>query len=202
MINISMASLLTKAFDKNVDSLYTSMPGSVVAFRPRAGGRVDVALGVSFGEAGDAPVVFDLPIMWPQTSQGRLTIPVAVGDQVLVSFSCRSIEQWKEGILGRKPLDPRKFSVNDGFALVGVSFDGADVDVTGSILENTASQRVALKLGNDGRVALGNDTTELLDLLSRVLQALSLATAGGDPLIMTPTAASFKAEIDALRGTL
>jgi hypothetical protein len=76
------------------------------------------------------PLIPDVPILWQGGGGVTATFPIAVGDECLVIFASRCIDQWfKNGFQppnGDQPnplMDPpelRMHNLSDGFALVGV----------------------------------------------------------------------------------
>ena len=74
----------------------------------------------------DLPVLIRVPVWFPySTGTGLcLTYPVATGDQCLLVFSQRGIDNWLDHGGVQDPvgnMTPRAFSMNDAFAFVGGS---------------------------------------------------------------------------------
>ena len=67
------------------------------------------------------PLIKDVPIAYPQASNFALAFPLEKDDPVLLVFSERSIEQWKNrgGILD--PGDVRKHDMSDAIAYPGIN---------------------------------------------------------------------------------
>lgn len=66
------------------------------------------------------PILLDCPVIFPGGGATALTFPVAVGDECLVLFNDRDIDQWFAGASNFTPATLRKHSFSDGIILVGV----------------------------------------------------------------------------------
>jgi len=76
------------------------------------------------GEVVTLPRIPSVPVVFPQASNFSLTFPLAKGDEVLLIFSQRSLEQWKTagGIV--EPKDLRRNNLSDAIAIPGLTFPG------------------------------------------------------------------------------
>jgi Phage protein Gp138 N-terminal domain len=64
------------------------------------------------------PLLVDVPICWPRAGGFALTLPVTIGDEVLVVFSARAIDSWwQSGGIGA-PVESRMHDLSDGFAIL------------------------------------------------------------------------------------
>jgi hypothetical protein len=63
------------------------------------------------------PILKDVPIVFPCSKSGGFTFKVESGDGVLLVFSERSLEAWKNGNTDSAPLSNRKFDLTDAFAI-------------------------------------------------------------------------------------
>jgi hypothetical protein len=116
------------AFEKIFKSLmlnvHTVLPGVVVSFDPSIPtAKVQPALQRVFsvtGEPVDLPPCLDVPVVFPGSGDFWLTVDLKPGSYVLLAFSERSIENWKEqgGVLD--PEINRTFNLSDAFAIAGV----------------------------------------------------------------------------------
>lgn len=80
--------------------------------------------GVTYDQNNNAtyvnlPILGDVPIVFPGAGGFVLTFPIAVGDEVLVIFASRCIDDWwQSGGIG-KPIEMRMHDLSDGFAIPG-----------------------------------------------------------------------------------
>jgi hypothetical protein len=86
------------------------------------------------------PIIQSVPVHFPGGGKFRITFPIAVGDEVLLIFSERSIDKW--AVLGGEvdPKDPRRHALSDAIAIPGLrNFKNALEDVS----------TTSMKLGED-----------------------------------------------------
>ncbi len=161
----SPADLLTAATASATAKMRTAEPGVIVSY-DAATQRATVALGIAVrvkrpggAVVHEAPVtVPNVPIAWPQAGGYSLTFPLAAGDEVMLVFSSRSLDEWKLGAArsGVEASDPRRFAVQDAVAfptkaatppLPSTNYDAAALVIAGAMLklgDSSATDLVAL----------------------------------------------------------
>jgi hypothetical protein len=87
------------------------------------------------------PQLVDCPIIFPSGGGYLMTFPLAVGDEVLVVFSCRCIDAWWQSGGIQKPAEVRMHDLSDGFAIPG-PFSQPKLPA-GAVSSNTAQLRNA-----------------------------------------------------------
>lgn len=95
----------------------------------------------------DYPVLVDSPVICLGGGGGRLTFPIAKGDECLVLFNDRDIDNWFEGSTGAAVATPRMHAFADAFVLVGLRSRP-------NVLADYDEVRTALTQG-DATVAVG-----------------------------------------------
>lgn len=80
--------------------------------------------GVVYDENGNQayitmPVLLDVPICFPSAGGFSLTLPIAVGDEVLVIIASRCIDSWWQSGGIQLPAELRMHDLSDGFAIPG-----------------------------------------------------------------------------------
>lgn len=139
------------------------------------------------------PPLVDVPVIFLGGGGGFQTFPVAQGDQCLVLFNDRSIDNWYQqgnGVVGPVNMS-RAHSLADGFALVGLNWSGtvlANFDTAHAIIRNKAGDAgIGLNLQNS-KTKIYNSTGSLNSVLQNILTQLeNLAQAIS---ILTVTCAS------------
>jgi hypothetical protein len=63
------------------------------------------------------PNVYTVPVVFPSSSAFTLEFPIQEGDDVLLVFSQRNLDNWKEGGPGHAPPNNRKFNYGDAIAI-------------------------------------------------------------------------------------
>lgn len=100
------------------------------------------------------PLLVDVPICFPSAGGFLLTLPIAVGDEVLVVFASRCIDSWwQSGGVGR-PMELRMHDLSDGFAIPGprsVPNVALNISSTAAQLRNLAGTTY-LEIRSDGKV--------------------------------------------------
>lgn len=76
----------------------------------------------------DLPILANVPVVFPHStiSGFSFTVPVQVGDHVLIVIADRSIDEWQEsGVIGRpvESTTPRAHDLTDAIAIIGISSD-------------------------------------------------------------------------------
>lgn len=65
------------------------------------------------------PLLGDVPIVFPSAGGIFLTLPIAIGDEVLVIIASRCIDAWWQLGGVQVPLEMRMHDLSDGFAIPG-----------------------------------------------------------------------------------
>lgn len=102
------------------------------------------------------PVLINVPICFPGAGGFILTLPIAVGDEVLVVFASRCIDSWWQlGGVG-VPIEARMHDLSDGFAILGPKSQPnvvGSISSTGAQLRNNAGTTY-LEISADGKIKL------------------------------------------------
>jgi len=185
----TLVDVLRAAMDAAVSNLHTSIPAEVVSYdetvqkvsvQPMIRRAYEDESGTR--QVENLPIVNDVPVIMPGAGGYRITFPIAVGDTVALFFCQASIDKWlKQGGLV-DPLDDRKHTLNDAFAVPGLK-------PFSSALNDAPTDRMSV--GYDGgatieidtsEIRLGsNSASELLALKSDVQAIVDLLTGAGTP---------------------
>jgi len=71
--------------------------------------------------AMDFPILPHCPLHFPRGGGFSLTFPVSAGDECLVVFASRSIDEWWQNGEGQPQYDTRRHDLSDGIAFVGLT---------------------------------------------------------------------------------
>lgn len=167
MNNPSAAEVINNSIDAKLLEIFTALPAKVV--------RVDVKKGMcdaqpvlkrkyADGTVVELPVIVNIPIASYRAGQAYITLPLKVGDFVMLHFSQRSLDIWlsKGGTVD--PLDPRHHHISDAVAYLGVyPFTDAPTDASpDNIVIKNASSKITIKpdqielYGNGDAIALAS----------------------------------------------
>jgi hypothetical protein len=117
---------LRTALDGRQATMWTAIPAIVVSFNPTemtliAQPTIQAIVTASDGTETPIPlpVLVDVPVCFPQAGGFLLTLPIAVGDEVLVIFASRCIDSWWQSAAVGPPMELRMHDLSDGFAIPG-----------------------------------------------------------------------------------
>lgn len=202
--------------DALISNIHVSMPGIIVDYdASTSSATIQPALNKNyFSGAIEMPVIENVPVIFPSTSQFSLSFPLSAGDTVLLVFCERSIDLWKSVGGQLTPNDRRKFALSDAVAVPGLSSFNSNFSSRSStdfITQYKGSQvRIQengdIQIKTSGKIAIGNQVTEVLDVISSFLGDMISALYGSPPGPLDPaTAASLgvlQTKIDALKGVI
>lgn len=190
--------------------VHTALPGTIISYESTLQkATIQPSLKKSYldGTTQEMPILNNVPVIFPRAGGASLTFPVVQGDTCLLLFIERSTDLWKSvgGVVA--PDDPRKFDLSDAVAIMGLmpfsenslSENNEDVLLTYKNSNIRIKSSGEIQIETAGKIAIGSQTTEVLDLLSRWLNVLGTQ----EPQLTQQTQyLSFKSEIDALKGAL
>lgn len=128
----------------------------------------------------DYPILLDIPVIVIGGGDGCLTMPISKGDQALILFNDRDIDNWFSGKSNGSVATARLHSFSDGIALVGLHSKQNPI-------EDYSTDKVELrKPGTETKVSLGdkikiiNAMTDLKTVLDDLIdQIKAITTSGG-----------------------
>lgn len=156
------------------------------------------------------PQLIDCPVICLGGGLGSLTFPITPGDECLILFNDRDLDNWFGGSSSSPPATPRTHAFSDAVILVGLrsmpnvitNYDGSSVSLNlglNSIKIQTAkiiaslSTGVTLELDATGKLKITNLTGEfvasLVTLFTDIQNGLVTTMLGPEPLVM-PTFAT------------
>ncbi len=137
------------------------LPAKVVKYYPStqyADVQVQLKRKYENGDLVPIPVIPNVPIKHPRSSGGQAYVhmPIQKGDDVVLVFSQRSLDNWKTQGGMQDPADRRKFHLSDAFALIGGSAEPDAFQVNDPTAIEIQNQSGKLQLKTDGTVNLGD----------------------------------------------
>lgn len=127
----TLASNIKQGIESRLKELHTSMPGIVESFDAENQlVTVQPAIRRIFitrdGDKeilvpSDLPILINVPVIFPRGGGFSLTFPVKKGDECLLTFCERSIDNWHETGKIKVPGAKRFHSLSDATAFVGIS---------------------------------------------------------------------------------
>lgn len=210
----SLAKLMKDAIEQRLCDVHVSMPARIISFDGKKA-SVQPLLQKKYldGELLTLPPIQNVPVIWPQTKEATIILPLDVDSEGTLLFAERSLEKWLVAGGLVNPDDPRKFHLSDAQFIPGIKpFNAASDYDPGRIVIKYKSGKVVV---GDGKIALGNaDGDELLKIIEDTqtqladtqtgIQAITVPTMmgpSGTPL-NAATFASIKSAVDALKAKL
>lgn len=190
MLNINCHHIGTvQSFDE------TTQTAQVTINYTRTYVQMDPVTGLQGQVQRDYPLIIDAPVIVIGGGSGALTFPVGIGDECLVLFNDRDIDNWFTGG-GVGPVATISYhSFSDALVLVGVrslqkvipNYDPDLIELRSKdgltkVSLDPDSGDVTVTAGNAGKVTI-NNLTVTTDLLNALYTILTTAEAGGYPLV-------------------
>ena len=116
------AAAVRYAIDESLKLINTVAPGVVTGFdRDRRSASVRSAFPTILknGRRIPAPVISDVPVLFPQSRGVSMLFDLVAGDPVMLAFSQRGIEYWRDTYAEADPDVSRRFAYGDAFVLPG-----------------------------------------------------------------------------------
>lgn len=135
------------------------------------------------------PMLVDCPYFVLQGGGAYIDMPITAGDFCLVLFNDRSIDTWWDTANMTDPRTPRKHSLSDGIALVGLNPKPQALEHKDTSVGIEAAGK---------KVRINNNAEKLFTLMGDLIDAVSGLTTYGSPASHTVTAAS-QAQLSALK---
>lgn len=120
----------------------------------------------------DYPILLDVPVVFLGGGKGSLTFPVTKGDECLLLFNDRDIDNWFSSGQVAPVATPRLHSISDAFAIVGIRSLNkvlGDFDDGRTVLQQDAA-KVAV---GDTKIEIANAQHTLNGLLQDLVTAIN-----------------------------
>lgn len=159
-----------QAFDGRQACLWSALPGIVTevdlaqmtcSVQPAIQGTVEDENGRK--QSVNLPVLIHVPICFQRAGAFILTMPLAVGDEVLVVFSSRCIDAWWQSGGVQRPMESRMHDLSDGFAIPGPTSQAklvSGISTTGAQLRSVDGSTY-IEISADGKVKINATQTNI-----------------------------------------
>jgi len=130
------------------------------------------------------PLLVDCPVICLGGGTTALTFPIQTGDECLVLFNDRAIDNWFSGGAGAALSSPRLHSFSDGLILVGLRS-------LGKVISNYDSTRAVLRNGTTlvgvgpSLVKIANQQTTLNTLLQSLISNVQSLVSAASSITVT-----------------
>lgn len=122
MINTAMQDLLSSFFDYQLKGINVAIPAVVVDVSRLTESVIAVQPCINemdrVGNTTPWPQIMDVPVVFPSSSTSALTFPISKNDSVLLVFSMRGLDNFKNSnSLLTNPTDYRALDIRDAIAI-------------------------------------------------------------------------------------
>jgi hypothetical protein len=169
-----MYDVLNRFINAQLSSVFTALPGEIISFdgnKKICSVQPLIKKKYKNGDVVNLPLLDEVPVLYPQTSKCIISFPLTKGDQVLLIFAQRSLDEWKnkQGIV--ENADNRKFDINDAIAIPGLysKNTGLEVDLEALLIQNAT---LKLKIFEDGKLQIENSSSELINAINNLCTEL------------------------------
>ena len=185
----SMAEVLGRSTRAQLYDTRVCLPAEVIKYdykKQSVDVQPDLKQTFEDGEVMDMAQIFNVPVVFPRAGDAFISFPLKKGDTVMLVFSDRSLDKWKSTGGRVDPGDTRMHHLSDAFAIPGgYSFKNAapienDKDI---IIEN---DDLSIFVKPNGHLQIKNQTSELIELLNDIFQAIREAfiIVDGNPEVL------------------
>ena len=144
------------------------------------------------GKTAKYPLLVDCPYFVLQGGGAYIDMPIKKGDDCLILFNDRNIDDWWDTGNVAVPADTRKHSISDGFALVGINRKDKALDYDGSNLRmfGPGANPALIVWKTNGLIDILNQVQQLSLLISELFTEIRDITTFGSPTLHQISAAS------------
>ena len=124
MPQTSLPEAIDLSVKRRLEELHTCLPAKIISYdhtQQRATVQPQLKKRYLDSSVEEMPIIVDVPIIWPRSSNASLTFPVTEGDYLLLLFAERSIERFLALGGNQEPGDRRKFDLSDAIGIMGLS---------------------------------------------------------------------------------
>ena len=180
--------------------LHVSMPARVESYDADQQ-KASVQPLIRDEQGNDRQIISGVPVVWPRGGGAAMTMDLQQGDGVLLVFADRSIDSWVFSTGGTVDArDRRAHGYSDAIAVPGLVPYAEAGHETGAIFGYPEGARARFL---DDKMALGNDSEELLSLFAECLDALVNAICiDGSHLSTQAAFQDVRARLDEIKGEL
>ena len=206
----TLTEVIQTAIESYLVELNTSMPGEIVSYDASTQTATVQPLFKRTFVNGIEPVVLDLPqitsvpVMFPRSADSFIHFPIATGDPCLIIFAQRSLDNWAQSGGCVDPDDDRRHDLSDAIAIPGLSASNNSFEVSDPEAVTVKNGDSEIILKSDGTIQLKNDSEELVNIVSELMQLIEAATTntvlGPQPFINLAAFTALRTRLETLLG--
>src|SRR4029079_488041 len=146
-------------------NVHTCLPGKIIAYDGKfATVQPTLDKQLANGQTLAAPQIVNVPLCWTAGDGGSalITVPLKPGDDVLLHFSERALENWLGGS-NQAPDDPRIFDLSDAFASPMLRPTVGAADTQNVVVQY---KKTSMKIMPNGDILISGPGTMTVDMLA------------------------------------
>lgn len=181
--------IIRQAISSQLCSVHTCLPAEIVTYDfsvQKATVQPLLRKRYRDGTVQSLPEITNVPVIFPRSSTFSMHYPLNQGDNVMLLFSERSIDQWLNQGGEITPLDTRKFDLSDAIAIPGLfpfSSPSPAEDNTSFTIEIGSAK---FKMDPSGTFCFHGVTDELMQVLTDLLAQLNTLSITPTPAVGVP----------------
>ena len=204
--NPSQTEVLELAIDTKLKSINVCLPAVVQKFDfENKLVEVQPALKIKLKDKDpmNLPLIQDVPVVYPRSETAGVYFPLKEGDSCLLVCSQRSIDNWLTNGGVVDPANPRKFSLSDATAIVGLYPTSKQLPINDADKDNLVlvNEKGSLAINPSGSIVLSGSNSQgdepfvlgnvLATFLTDIIEILkttptSISSAPGSPAGINP----------------
>ena len=150
----TLSEWFTFCFDQHIKNIYTSIPANVQSYNKdtrRAIVQIAIKTLLTTGDTLSQPLIADVPVIFPASSQFIIHFPLVQGDAVMLLFSQRGLSKFKSDFKENAPDEYSLLSMHDAVAIAGFGAIEmtATEDDTLSIQDSEANNKITLDINGN-----------------------------------------------------
>lgn len=183
--------ILKQVVNYGLTNIHTCLPGEIVDYDyTQQKAKVQPLLRKRYadGTIQSLPEITNVPVVFPSGTGFSMHWPLNAGDNVLLLFSERSLDNWLSTGGEVAPIDPRKFDLSDAIAIPGlIPFPQTTAPQDNTAL-NIVMGNARMKIDPSGTFCFHGVTEELMSILDELIGDLITLTTQPTPAVGAPLA--------------
>ena len=174
-----MARVLREAIRAELVELRVALPAEVLEYDlAKQSVNVQPHFKRKYGDGTirDMPKLFNVPVAFPRTANASIVLPIKKGDNVLLVFTDRSLDKWKQHGGTIDPEDGRIHNLSDAVAYPGLFPFSKPVEIANGddiIIKNVSGgSHCEVRIKNNNHLQVLNATEEFVKVLDDMLTVI------------------------------
>ena len=204
----SPADIMKQIVNYGISNMHTCLPGKIVSYdytEQKATVQPLLKKKYADNEIQKLPEITNVPIVFPSGTNFSMHWPLNAGDNVLLLFCERSLDNWLSTGGEVAPQDPRKFDLSDAIGIPGlIPFPNTIAPPDNNSFHITVGN-ARMKIDPTGTFCFHGVTEELMNIIDELFTLLTLTTTitslGPQPFVNVAAYSALQLRFETLKGT-